>query len=273
MARKKKRKKGKNPAAGSGAPAKPAESGNLGGKRRKSLGFFARLRAYFLAGVLVTAPLAVTIALASWLIDFVDSRVVPLIPRQYNPDTYLKDIVGFEIGLPGLGLIVLIIVITLVGALTAGFLGRMVLRSYENLLNRMPIIRSVYGATKQVLETVLRQQSKAFRQPVLVEYPRRGIWAVGFITGTTGGEVQHLVADRLINIFLPTTPNPTSGFLLFVPSEDLIHLDMTVEEAIKMVISAGIITPPDRRPDPVQATPVTAAHGELAPPPANRSEE
>ncbi len=273
MARKKNPRVSKNPVAGSDTPAEPEESENPGGKRRKSLGFFARLRAYFLAGVLVTAPLAVTIALASWLVDFVDSRVVPLIPQKYNPDTYLKDIVGFEIGLPGLGLIVLGIVITLVGALTAGFLGRMVLRSYENLLNRMPVIRSVYGATKQVLETVLRRQSRAFRQAVLVEYPRRGIWAVGFITGTTGGEVQHLVADRLINIFLPTTPNPTSGFLLFVPSEDLIHLDMSVEEAIKMVISAGIITPPDRRPETVQATPVTAAHGELAPPPANRSEE
>lgn len=231
----------------------------------KRLGLFARLRAYFLAGVLVTAPLAITIALASWFIDFVDSRVVPLIPLRYNPDYYLKEIVGVEIGLPGLGLIVLIVVITLIGALAAGFVGRMVLRFYENMLNRMPVIRSIYGATKQILETVLQRQSKAFRQPVLVEYPRRGVWAVGFITGTTEGEVQHLVADKLINIFLPTTPNPTSGFLLFLPSEDLILLDMTVEEAIKMVISAGIVTPPDRRPPKVQAEPVTAAHGELAP--------
>lgn len=273
MARKKKITGSENPATGGSGPSGPEESGNPGGKRRTRLGFPARLRAYFLAGILVTAPLAITVALATWVIDFVDSKVVHYIPRQYNPDTYIKEYLGYEIGLPGLGLIVLVIVITLVGALTAGFVGRMVLRSYENLLNRMPIIRSVYGATKQVLETVLRQQSKAFRQPVLVEYPRRGIWAVGFITGTTGGEVQHLVADKLINIFLPTTPNPTSGFLLFVPSEDLIHLDMSVEEAIKMVISAGIVTPPDRRPDALQATPVTAAHGELAPPPANRSEE
>ena len=233
---------------------------------RRRLGFFAKLRAYFLAGVLVTAPLAVTVALASWFVDFVDSRVVHLIPLRYNPDYYLKEYLGVEIGLPGLGLIVLIIVITLIGALTAGFLGRIVLRYYESMLNRMPIIRSVYGATKQILETVLQRQSKAFRQPVLVEYPRRGIWAVGFITGTTEGEVQHLVADKLINVFLPTTPNPTSGFLLFLPSEDLIHLDMSVEEAIKMVISAGIVTPPDRRPPKAQAKPVTAAHGELAPP-------
>lgn len=227
--------------------------------RVKTLGLFGRLRAYFLAGVLVTTPLAVTIALASWLIDFVDSRVVPLIPLKYNPDFYLKEYLGYEIGLPGLGLIVLVVFITLVGALTAGFLGRMVLRFYENMLNRMPVIRSVYGATKQILETVLQRQSNAFRQPVLVEYPRRGIWAIGFITGRTEGEVQNLIADELINVFLPTTPNPTSGFLLFVPKEDLIKLDMSVEEAIKMVISAGIVTPPDRRPLELKDKPVTGS--------------
>ncbi len=228
-------------------------------RRVKTLGFFARLRAYFLAGVLVTTPLAVTIALATWLIEFVDSRVVPLIPQKYNPDFYLKEYLGYEIGLPGLGLIVLIVFITLVGALTAGFVGRIVLRFYENMLNRMPVVRSVYGATKQILETVLKHQSNAFRQPVLVEYPRRGIWAVGFITGRTEGEVQNLIADDLINVFLPTTPNPTSGFLLFLPRQDLIKLDMSVEEAIKMVISAGIVTPPDRRPQQIKEIPVTGS--------------
>ena len=237
-----------------------AESHDEDGKPRlKTLTLFGRLRAYFLAGVLVTTPLAVTIALATWLIEFVDSRVVPLIPQKYNPDFYLKEYLGYEIGLPGLGLIVLIVFITLVGALTAGFLGRIVLRFYENMLNRMPVIRSVYGATKQILETVLKHQSSAFRQPVLVEYPRRGIWAVAFITGRTEGEVQNLIADDLINVFLPTTPNPTSGFLLFVPKEDLIFLDMSVEEAIKMVISAGIVTPPDRRPQQIQNQPVTGS--------------
>ena len=247
------------PAAGNPSGDGEAPGGEEEKPRIKTLSFFGRLRAYFLAGVLVTTPLAVTIALATWLIDFVDSRVVPLIPQKYNPDFYLKELLGFEIGLPGLGLIVLIIFITLVGALTAGFLGRIVLRFYENMLNRMPVIRSVYGATKQILETVLQQQSKAFRQPVLVEYPRRGIWAIGFITGHTEGEVQELVADDLINIFLPTTPNPTSGFLLFVPRQDLVKLDMSVEEAIKMVISAGIVTPPDRRPPQIKDRPVTGS--------------
>ena len=228
-------------------------------KRKKALSLTGRLRAYFLAGILVTAPLAITIALASWFIEFVDSRIVPLIPQRYNPDVYLKEYLGYEIGIPGLGLIVLIVFITLVGAVTAGFLGRLVVRFSENMLNRMPVIRGVYGASKQILETVLKRQSTAFRQAVLVEYPRRGIWAIAFITGRTEGEVQNLIADDLINIFLPTTPNPTSGFLLFVPREEMILLDMSVEEAIKMVISGGIVTPPDRRPLADQQTPQVSA--------------
>ncbi len=248
---------------GESAPENPeamqVDSEEHHAKLKKTLTFTGRLRAYFLAGILVTAPLAITIALASWLIEFVDSRIVPLIPLRYNPDVYLKEYLGYEIGIPGLGLIVLVIFITLVGSMTAGFLGRFVIRSSENMLNRMPVIRSIYGASKQILETVLKQQSNAFRQAVLVEYPRRGIWAIAFITGRTEGEVQNLIADDLINVFLPTTPNPTSGFLLFVPKEDLILLDMAVEEAIKMVISGGIVTPPDRRPKALKDTPVTGS--------------
>lgn len=237
-------------------PGGPADNP---GKPKKALSFGARLRAYFLAGILVTAPLAITIALASWLIEFVDSRIVPLIPQQYNPDFYLKEYLGYEISLPGLGLIVLIIFITLVGSMTAGFVGRFVIRLSESMLSRMPVIRSIYGASKQILETVLKQQSTAFRQAVLVEYPRRGIWAVAFITGRTEGEVQNLISDDLINVFLPTTPNPTSGFLLFVPRQDMILLDMSVEEAIKMVISGGIVTPPDRRSEELKGKPVTGS--------------
>lgn len=241
------------------AGADQAEQAEHEEKRRKTLTFGGRLRAYFLAGILVTAPLAITIALASWLIEFVDSRIVPLIPLHYNPDFYLEKYLGFEIGIPGLGLVILIVFITLVGWMTAGFLGRIILRLSENMLSRMPVIRSVYGASKQILETVLQHQSNAFRQAVLVEYPRRGMWAIAFITGRTEGEVQNLIADELINVFLPTTPNPTSGFLLFVPKQDMIILDMTVEEAVKMVISGGIVTPPDRRPAETRNKPVTGS--------------
>ena len=207
----------------------------------KKRGVMSRLRAYFLAGVLVTAPLGLTGLLSWWFIDFVDEKITPLIPDRYNPETYLP------FGIPGLGLLVLLIAVTLIGALTAGLIGRWLLQTGERVLNRMPVVRSIYSAIKQIFETVLAQQSNAFREAVLVEYPRRGIWAIGFITGTTKGEVQNLTEEETVNIFLPTTPNPTSGFLLFVPKSDVVPLGMSVEEAVKMVISGGIVTPPDRR--------------------------
>ena len=208
-------------------------------KKPHALGFGQRMRAYLLTGILVTAPTAITVYLAWIFVGFVDSQVTPLIPGKYNPETYLP------FALPGLALM-------LIGALTAGFFGRLWIKLSEQLLNRMPVIRSVYNAVKQILETVLAQQSNAFREAVLVEYPRRGIWAIAFITGRTEGEVQNVTEEECINIFLPTTPNPTSGFLLFVPKADLVSLTMSVEEAIKMVISGGIVTPPDRRPESEQ---------------------
>ncbi len=219
----------------------------------KRRGFSSRIRGYFLAGILVTAPLGITAYLAWLIITFIDERITPLLPAKYNPETYLP------FSLPGLGLVILIIVLTLIGALTAGLLGRWLLQTGERILNRMPVIRSVYSATKQIFETVLAQQSNAFREAVLVEYPRRGIWAIAFITGRTEGEVQNLTEEETVNIFLPTTPNPTSGFLLFLPREEVVHLDMSVEEAIKMVISGGIVTPPDRRSAEEQAKPQVSA--------------
>ena len=217
------------------------------------VGLGARIRTYFLAGVLITAPVSLTIYMAWLFISFVDRKVTPLIPAHYNPETYLP------FGLPGLGLLVVFVVLTLIGALTAGYLGRFVTRIYEGLLARMPVVRSVYSALKQIMETVLAQQSNAFREAVLVEYPRRGMWAIAFITGRTLGEVQNLTEQETVNVFLPTTPNPTSGFLLFVPRDDIVPLSMSVEEAIKMVISGGIVTPPDRRPPEVRAKPQVSA--------------
>ena len=179
--------------------------------------------------------------------------MTPLIPAEYNPESYLP------FSMPGLGLVIVIVVLIMIGALTAGMVGRFYLRTSERLLNRMPVIRGVYGAIKQILETVLAQQSNAFREAVLVEYPRRGIWAIAFITGRTKGEVQNITEEECINIFLPTTPNPTSGFLLFVPKKELVPLSMTVEEAIKMVISGGIVTPEDHRPKSEQQKPLVSA--------------
>ncbi len=201
-------------------------------------GLFARLRTYFFAGVIVTAPVSITLYLAWLFIDFVDSRVTPLIPAKYNPETYLP------ITIPGLGLLVVFIVMVLIGALAAGYVGRAMVHWGELLLARMPVLRNVYSALKQIFETVFAERSTAFRQVVLIEYPRKGCWAMGFATGTTKGEVQDLIEDEVVNVFLPTTPNPTSGYLLFLPKRDVTFLEMTVEEGIKMVISGGVVTPP-----------------------------
>ncbi len=218
----------------------------------------SRLRAYFLAGVLVTAPISITLYLAYLLFRAVDETVRAMLPPWANPETYLPETWG-SIGIPGIGLIVLLVGLTLIGWLTAGFIGRLFLRISEGVLARIPAVRSLYGAVKQILETVLANQSSAFREVVLVEYPRRGMWVIGFITGATEGEVQNLTEDTLINIFVPTTPNPTSGFLIFVPKAEVTVLDMSVEEGIKMVVSAGIVTPPDERPKAEQAKPAIAA--------------
>ena len=225
-----------------------------GARRRKVL---SRVRNYFLTGLIVTAPVGITIALALWVINWIDSKIVPLIPQGYNPQLFFQDYVGIHI--PGIGLVVVLVGLTLIGFVAAGLVGRVMVRTGETLLNRMPIIRSVYGALKQIFETVLRSSSRSFREVALIEYPRRGIWAIGFITTKTTGEVQNDIAEDVVNVFLPTTPNPTSGFLLFVPRKDLIVLDMSVEEAIKMIVSAGIVTPADRRPEEVQAVPLVSA--------------
>ena len=222
---------------------KRKRSVGLGGRR--PFGIIAKMRSYFFAGLLAVTPIGITIWLCWVLLNFVDSRVTPLVPQAYNPNTYLNAYLPF--GIPGVGLIALIIVLIIVGALTRIFLGRYLVRTSERVLNRMPVVRSIYSATKQIAETVLKRQSEAFRQVVLFEYPRRGSWAIGFVTGSTQGEVQNLTNDDVVNVFLPTTPNPTSGYLLFLPRRELVPLSMTVEEGIKMIISGGIVTPPDRR--------------------------
>ncbi len=204
-------------------------------------GPLARLRTYFLTGFVVTAPIGITIWLIWLFVDFVDRTVVPLIPEAYNP----SNILGHSV--PGLGVIIVLIVVTLIGALVTNFLGRLMVRLGERVVARVPVVRTIYGVLKQIFDAVLAQSSGAFREVVLIEYPRKGIWVIGFITGATRGEVQRVTPKNMVNVFLPTTPNPTSGFLLFVPREDCISLDMTVEEGAKLVISGGIVSPPDPR--------------------------
>jgi uncharacterized membrane protein len=203
---------------------------------------FARLRAYFFAGVLVTAPIGITIYLAWSVIRWIDESVLPFIPAKYNPETYLP------FSLPGIGLVVLVLILTVIGAITAGMVGRMVVGYGERILSRMPVIRSVYSATKQIFETMLAKRSTAFREVVLVEFPRPGMWSIGFLTGVTEGEVQELTDEEVLNVYIPTTPNPTSGYLCFVARSEVYPLSMSVEEGIKMVVSGGLVIPPDRRP-------------------------
>ena len=210
----------------------------------------ARMRNYFLTGIIVTAPISITLYVSWQFIAFIDRQVTPLIPPHYNPETYLP------FGLPGLGLLVLVVVLILIGALAAGFVGRWLMHASERLLARMPVVRTIYSALKQVFETVFAEESKAFREVVLIEYPRKGIWAIGFATGSTTGEVRNIIQHEIVNVFLPTTPNPTSGFLLFLPRRDVIFLAMTVEEGVKMVISGGVVTPPDSRPEALKTHPL-----------------
>ncbi len=202
-----------------------------------NLGIFARFRRCFLAGILVISPILITVYVTWIIITFIDTQVAGLLPESMDFTKKLPHQV------PGIGLIISIVFITFIGALTPGFIGRTLLKTGERVLDKMPVVRSVYGAIKQIMETVMSTNSESFREVVLVEYPRKDIWVIGFVTGETRGEVQTLNKEKLINIFIPTTPNPTSGFLLFLPKKDLIYMNMKVEDAVKMVISGGIVTP------------------------------
>lgn len=214
---------------------------------------WGRLRAYFFAGVLITAPIAITLYIAWLIVSFIDGQVDSILPPDINPNTYLP------FSIPGLGLLLSLVVLTLIGSFAAGYVGRLIVSLSDSLIARMPVIRSLYSATKQIFETVLANQSNAFREVVLIEYPRRELWSIAFITGRTEGEIQNLTADEMVNVFVPTTPNPTSGYLLFLPRKDIVPLTMSVEEGVKLVISGGIVVPPDRRPDDEKAKPVVPA--------------
>lgn len=216
-------------------------------EKLKRLGAGRRLRNYFLTGLIIVAPLAITAYLTWTFIGWVDSWVKPYIPQIYNPDNYLP------FAVPGFGLLTALFLITMIGFLTANLVGRSIIGFGESLLDRMPLVRSLYKGLKQIFQTVLAEQSGSFKQAALIEYPRRGLWSIVFIATDTKGEVnERLPESESMSVFLPTTPNPTSGFLLFVPRKDVIILDMSVEEAAKMVISAGLVSPDFPKKLPVQ---------------------
>lgn len=193
---------------------------------------------WFLTGLVIAGPIGITLYVAWWVVGLVDSFVKPLIPAQYNPDTYLPVIV------PGFGLLVGIVAITILGGLAANLVGKSMVQLGERMLARLPFVSTLYRGLKQIFETVVTQDSKSFKQVGLIQYPRPGLWALVLISTEAKGEVAEKVdGEDVLGCFLPTTPNPTSGFLLFVPRKEIKILEMGTEDAAKLIISAGLVAP------------------------------
>ena len=211
----------------------------------------ARLRTSFLTGIVVIAPVALTLWLIWSVIGWFDGFVLPFVPDAYRPEQILNTIFGYDLKLNirGVGVVVFLVFATLVGWLAKGLIGRSFIKYAENLVNRMPVVRSFYSGIKQIAETVFAQQERSFEKACMIEYPRKGIWAIGFISTTAKGEIAERNSSEgpMVSVFVPTTPNPTSGFLLFFPKADIVELDMSIEDAAKLVISAGLVYPPTKK--------------------------
>ncbi|HEY1095990.1 MAG TPA: DUF502 domain-containing protein [Alphaproteobacteria bacterium] len=196
------------------------------------------LRRWLVAGILITAPLVLTLSLGWWFINWVDQLVRDVVPNHYYGDP------TWHISFPGFGLILVLVTLILIGALMAGFVGRWWMRLTEIAMLRLPVLRIVYSATKQVLSTVLSDDNQAFREVILVEFPRKDCWTVAFLTSREQGEISAKTVPGSVAVFVPTTPNLTSGYLIFVPENEIKRLDMSVEDALKMIISGGTMMPP-----------------------------
>lgn len=207
-------------------------------------GLLSGLKTSFLTGLVVIAPSGLTLWLIWTAIAWIDGIVLPFVPARYHP------VALFGLDVPGIGVVIFLIFAILVGWLAKGLIGSTFISWGESIVDRMPVVRSIYNAVKQIAETVFAQAETSFERACIVEYPRKGIWAIAFISTSAKGELAAKVPGdrRLISVFLPTTPNPTSGFLLFVPEEDVILLDMKVEDAAKLVISAGLVYPNPKDP-------------------------
>ena len=195
-----------------------------------------RLRRYLVAGLLIWAPLAVTFLLLRFAVTVMD-KTLAIIPQQYRPD----ELLGFHI--PGLGAILTFVVLFITGMLAANFVGRYVVGGWESLLDRIPIVRTIYGGAKNFAEIVFSDSNDSFKNVLLIEYPRKGLYSLAFQTSSELGEVQGRTGEDVVCCFVPTTPNPTSGFVIMVPRKDIRVLDMEVDEALKMIISLGVVVP------------------------------
>jgi len=196
----------------------------------------ATLRKYIIAGLLVWLPFAATIVIVKFLIDLMDKTVL-LLPPEWQP----ANLLGFSI--PGFGVIIALSILLLTGMLAANLFGRRFVEMWERILNRIPLVRSIYSSVKQISSTIFDPSGKSFRKVVLLEYPRKGLWSIGFLTNDTMGDELCSVDDTLVSVFIPTTPNPTSGFIIMTRKDEITELNMNVEEAFKFVISMGVIIP------------------------------
>ena len=197
--------------------------------KRKSVSIFARLRNYFITGIVVLVPIGITLYLTKFFIS-ISSK---LIPYDLNPNNYLP------FAIPGLEIILSVIFITIIGGLSLSFIGKRILKFVNDLFKRIPILRTIYSAIGQMTESLAPKRGSKKKSVVLIEYPRKGSWAVGFATKDNKGEISKKTNTNLVNVFVPTTPNPTSGFLLMFPKNEVIYLDMSFEEASKFIVSAG----------------------------------
>jgi uncharacterized membrane protein len=212
------------------------------------------LRRYLVAGLLVWVPLGITIFVLRILIGLMDNSLL-LVPEKYRPETWL----GFAI--PGLGLILTLVLLLVTGLLAANIVGRSMVNVWESLLDRIPVVRSVYSAAKNFAEIVFSDSDQSFKQVLLIEYPRKGIYSLAFQTATSLGEVQGRTGEEIVCSFVPTTPNPTSGYIIIVPRKDVIELDMEIDEALKMIISLGVVVPSWRN-DQIGELPLKMPAGE-----------
>jgi uncharacterized membrane protein len=203
----------------------------------KPIGLFAWLRGRFFAGMVIAAPLAATFFILQFLINFIDNRVKPLLPPLLQPETYTN------YAIPGFGVLVLVIALTILGAITANLLGRSLLAVTDRILSRIPIVKNVYAALKQLTEVLANNQQASFDRCVMVEYPKKDSWCIAFVSSHAKGEIGSKLGSTKIGVFVPTTPNPTSGFLIYVEESETVPLEMSVEEGAKMILTAGLVVP------------------------------
>ena len=204
------------------------------------------MKKYFITGLLIWIPLAITFMVLAWIVGTLD-QIILLLPNGLHP----REIFGFNV--PGLGVVLTLLIVLCTGLIAANVLGQKLVQIWEALLSRIPVVKSIYYSVKQVSDTLFSSSGQAFRKALLVQYPREGSWTIAFLTGKPGGDTANHLPGEFVSVYVPTTPNPTSGFFLMMPRKDVIELEMSVDEALKYIISMGVVAPAGRKPTPVPA--------------------